>query len=125
MVLHENVKEFPDQRMTDNLGLVRVGVCLYVDGNYSHQHTPGCSDKGMTFGNLNVYWFDNIMDLTPLSLRGTEFKLLLKALLDPTESASQCPELENICCTAGSPRISRSFGPLFESFLLWLLGCIF
>jgi hypothetical protein len=26
------------------------------------------------------------MDLTPLSLRGTEFKLLLKALLDPTES---------------------------------------
>jgi len=62
VVLHENVKEFPDQRMTDNLGLVRVGVCLYVDGNYSHQHTPGCSDKGMTFGNLNVYWFDNIMD---------------------------------------------------------------
>ena len=86
MVLHENVKEFPDERMTDNLGLVRVGVCLYVDGNYSHQHTPGCSGKGMTFGNLNVYSFYNIMDLTPLSLRGTEFKLLLKALLDPTES---------------------------------------
>ena len=28
VVLHENVEGFPDQRMTDSLGLVWVGACL-------------------------------------------------------------------------------------------------